>query len=199
MSYYWTCGSGWIELEFQTLEQIQHCTTPSQDASDAVTSLTVEPFIGRQLSKWDREKLRLTLKEYGAWDDVELSNHVENIRRMLWIAANDVMEEPELYGEESELPQQFESVSSTYGAPMGRPDFCHNAEAEVHLFRVRMVDGDYDDGGAYWGGGDGPALYCARDTEGEVQTFVRAANILDAVSVLRASYPDLIVILKQED
>lgn len=60
----------------------------------------------------------------------------------------------------------FESnVSSQYGAPMGRrsdkPSDLNGRK--VKLQRVRFVDGDYDAGGAYWGGGT--PLFCAWDDE----------------------------------
>lgn len=54
-------------------------------------------------------------------------------------------------------------VSSQYGAPMGRrsdPLDRFNG-AKVHLRRVRLVDGDYDPGGAYWG--VGAPLWCVWD------------------------------------
>lgn len=41
----------------------------------------------------DPEKVRAELKEYGAWDSAELSNHADNIRRLVWIAAGDISEE----------------------------------------------------------------------------------------------------------
>lgn len=52
-------------------------------------------------------------------------------------------------------------VSSRYGAPMGRRDY-GDAEAaaprSVYLFRMRMADGDYDVGGAYWGASSTPVF-----------------------------------------
>jgi hypothetical protein len=86
--------------------------------------------------------------------------------------------------------KQFTSVNSSRGAPMGRASFCDNEEAKVQLFRVRMVDYDYDDGGAYWGGGGTP-LYCARDKAGEVQLFYRADNREEARKAVLDEYPDL--------
>lgn len=89
------------------------------------------------------------------------------------------------------MKKQFDDVSGMYGAPMGRSDFVENEEATVTLFKVHMVDGDYDDGGAYWGG-SGP-LYCARDDEGKVQTFYRAESWEKAKAALLDDYPDLVV------
>lgn len=54
-------------------------------------------------------------------------------------------------------------VGSKYGAPMGRHDKILGDPVKLHLQRVRFVDGDYDEGGAYWGGGGKP-LYCAWNT-----------------------------------
>lgn len=41
----------------------------------------------------DSEELRLELKNYGAWDALELSDHVQNIKRIIWIAAGNLREE----------------------------------------------------------------------------------------------------------
>ena len=72
------------------------------------------------------------------------------------------------------------NVSSKYGAPMGRPsDPLESFQgARVQLRAVTMVDGDYDAGGAYWGGGRGtPGVWCAwgKDANGEsITAYVRA-------------------------
>ena len=87
---------------------------------------------------------------------------------------------------------QFEPVFAKYGAPLGRPDYCLDETATVTVFKVRMVDGDYDDGGAYWGGGKGTLpLYCAEDVNGDVRLFTRAPSLKDARNHLRECHPDL--------
>lgn len=72
------------------------------------------------------------------------------------------------------------NVSSRYGAPMGRPDNLPDnphAPVSLHLERLRMVDGDYDEGGAYWGGpGPAGAMYCAWNEQG-VRVYLRAINL----------------------
>ena len=76
------------------------------------------------------------------------------------------------------MSKPFElDVSSCYGAPMGRyEDKLEDFEGKAHLQRVPFVDGDYDKGGAYWGGGrDTPPLFCAWDDEGHAR-YVRAVN-----------------------
>jgi hypothetical protein len=54
--------------------------------------------------------------------------------------------------------KQFTDVCCKYGAPMGRPEFYYNFSGKARCFKVKLVDGCYDDGGAYWGSG---TLYCA--------------------------------------
>lgn len=72
------------------------------------------------------------------------------------------------------MPSQYTNVNSRYGAPMGRRNALPDGPTKLHLVeRVRMVDGDYDPGGAYWGAGFGVApLYVAWDENG-TQIFVR--------------------------
>ena len=71
------------------------------------------------------------------------------------------------------------NVSSRSGAPMGRrEDDVAAFEDPVYLQKVPMVDGDYDEGGAYWGSGSTP-LYCAWDRKGH-QVFIRAKDSFEA-------------------
>ena len=68
----------------------------------------------------------------------------------------------------------LERVNAKEGAPMGRqnklpPD--PSAPIKLRLHRLTMVDGDYDEGGAYWGGGGDPIRVAYDET---VLIFVRA-------------------------
>lgn len=74
--------------------------------------------------------------------------------------------------------KQFTKVSGRFGAPMGRQPIFDNPDATVTVFKVNMVDGDYDDGGAYWGGPPNDPLYCARG-DGFLD-FTRAKNQIEA-------------------
>jgi hypothetical protein len=69
------------------------------------------------------------------------------------------------------------SVSSKYGAPMGRRDDTH-LEGRCCIARVPLYDGDYDKGGAYWGGGGQP-LFCAWNADGA--RYCRASGLAEAV------------------
>ena len=54
------------------------------------------PAIKAQLDKIPTSDIRLELREYGAWSDVELLNDQENRLRILWIACGDITEENKL-------------------------------------------------------------------------------------------------------
>lgn len=54
----------------------------------------------------------------------------------------------------------FPPVGSSRGAPMGRPDILPDAPpASLHIKRATPTDGDYDQGGAYWGNLDRSPLF----------------------------------------
>jgi len=81
-----------------------------------------------------------------------------------------------------------------YGAPMGRRSW--GAPALVpderplvfHLRRIALIDGDYDVGGAYWGG-PGP-LFWYGDDESEVSIFIRAGSRAAAKSEVLKNFPN---------
>lgn len=78
-------------------------------------------------------------------------------------------------------------VGSKYGAPMGRPqDDVEDFVGPVYLQKVAFFDGDYDEGGAYWGGGSTP-LYCAWDDEGHA-IYIRAKDSFEAKKKLPAKW-----------
>lgn len=82
-------------------------------------------------------------------------------------------------------------VSSKFGAQMGRPDRKpDNDDQRFYLVKLRQVDGDYDQGGAYWGFGRGSLpvyRYVPEDLSGEC--FLRARNRLGAKIQIRRLYP----------
>ena len=41
----------------------------------------------------DPEKVKAELREYGAWDAEELADEEQNLLRIVWIAASDIVEE----------------------------------------------------------------------------------------------------------
>ena len=81
------------------------------------------------------------------------------------------------------MKKELPNVSCKYGAPMGRcnviPDDIHTA-GKLYLNKLKWVDGDYDQGGAYWGMGN-PIYRAYGETETEcIEIFVRAIDRDDA-------------------
>lgn len=87
---YWTDSSLYIELNI-TKKQAYSCYHPGPCDSD-IQVLRDVPAIKRQLDKLNPETVALVLKVYGAWDDDDLSNHDDNLDRLLWIACGDIVE-----------------------------------------------------------------------------------------------------------
>lgn len=84
--------------------------------------------------------------------------------------------------------QQMPTVDGKYGAPMGRHGHHQDyAGAKARCFRLRFVDGCYDDGGAYWGS---PANVYAVKGEG-ILLFTRAKSRAAAKAVFREKVPEL--------
>lgn len=87
--------------------------------------------------------------------------------------------------------KQLEKVDCSRGAPMGRDSYgsvqtC--GPRSVRVFKVVLQDG-YDDGGAYWGSGQGVLpLYCALSEEYGFRAFVRAPNRNKAIEELRIEH-----------
>lgn len=64
----------------------------SGQCDDAVKIIAKKPYIERQFANIDNSKLINELKEYGAWDNVELQDKQANIERIIWIACGDIKE-----------------------------------------------------------------------------------------------------------
>jgi len=62
---------------------------PGDCEKDLVKMMQLEE-IQTELNKIDPENLRKELKEYGAWTEEELSNHNDNLMRILWIACCNI-------------------------------------------------------------------------------------------------------------
>jgi len=83
----WFSGN-YVELQL-TLKQAEMASHAGQ-CDDDVRFLSRLPSVARQLRELNPENLRRELKEYGAWDESELSDHEQNCQRILWIAAGDI-------------------------------------------------------------------------------------------------------------
>jgi len=87
---WFSTSSGRIEIEM-TMAQAESAAHPGQCDAD-VLALSNNRKIRRQLEALDPELVREELREYGAWDEEELADHAQNLQRLLWIAAGDIVE-----------------------------------------------------------------------------------------------------------
>jgi hypothetical protein len=87
---WWTESLGRIELNI-TKAQAASCAHMGFCDADIAILRTV-PAIRRQLNKLDPDLVRDALKEYGAWNLTEMSDHDANLSRLLWIACCDITE-----------------------------------------------------------------------------------------------------------
>lgn len=92
------------------------------------------------------------------------------------------------------------SGSSARGAQMGRSNILPtniNEPIKLRMEKLRWVDGDYDQFGAYWGAGND--IYCAYayvnepiDYDFSVCIFVRAPHRTAAKMLVRDKMPEVI-------
>ena len=76
-----------------TLAQAESAGHSGQCDKD-VEALASMPAIRRQLKKLNPEDVRAELKSTGGWSEAgELANHEENLLRVVWLAACQIMEE----------------------------------------------------------------------------------------------------------
>lgn len=64
----------------------------SGDVTSSIKEFMQDEEIKAELAKIDREELIKELTDYGAWDDEELSDHRENLMRILWIAIGNIQD-----------------------------------------------------------------------------------------------------------
>ena len=75
-----------------TLRQAESCSHPG-DCEHDVRMLMEHPLIKRQRKRIDPDLIRQELKEHGCWSEEELQDDDMSWVRILWIGANDIVEE----------------------------------------------------------------------------------------------------------
>ena len=87
---HWTDSYGFIEL---TITKAQaHAGHHQGQCDQDIADLRRVPSIKKQLDRLDPDRVREVLRDYGAWDQAELSDHDANLDRLLWIACGDIVE-----------------------------------------------------------------------------------------------------------
>lgn len=90
MENFWSSSSGRIELNISKNQAA--IGYHSGDCDEDISALAHNAGIASQLATLDPAIVAAELKEYGAWDSAELSDHAANLRRLLWIACGDIVE-----------------------------------------------------------------------------------------------------------
>jgi len=76
-----------------TKNDARACSHQEQCDGDVEDYLRHCKAINRQLGKIGPDGIRAELEEYGAWDTEELADDNANRKRIVWIAAGNIMEE----------------------------------------------------------------------------------------------------------
>jgi len=87
---WFSTSSGRIELQISKNQA--HLGYRSGKCDLDVMALSQVPSIAKQLARIDRDTLRAELREYGAWSDEELTDHCQNLQRLLWLACGDIVD-----------------------------------------------------------------------------------------------------------
>jgi uncharacterized Fe-S cluster protein YjdI len=77
-----------LRLTFADAKKCSH----SGECTADVMEVMKKPYVRKQLATLNQDKLLSELSDYGAWDEIELSNHPENLMRWVWISAGDIVE-----------------------------------------------------------------------------------------------------------
>lgn len=82
---------------------------------------------------------------------------------------------------------------SNRGAPTGRSEIVPaDGRTKLSIARVPMIDGDYDAGGAYWGGPPALPLWCAWTSKRpDVALWERALTVKEAKAKLLERWPHI--------
>lgn len=89
--HWFTSSCGHVEMQISA----EHAREGSHQGAcdDDIAALRKVPYIKAQLDALDAHKLAEELRGYGAWDEVQLADHDENLSRVLWLACGDIVEE----------------------------------------------------------------------------------------------------------
>lgn len=81
----------YVELEIPKflVESIPMSGSADNAIEEIVNDEVLKPF----LQDIDKDALVKELMDYGAWDEVELRDHKENLKRFIWVKGLDYLEE----------------------------------------------------------------------------------------------------------
>lgn len=74
-------------------EDVVHLCYHTGDCLDDIERCMQLTEVKAELAKIDPVALIRELGEYGAWEEEDLKDHNENLKRILWIAAGNIQDE----------------------------------------------------------------------------------------------------------
>lgn len=107
---YFTTSSGRIEL-YMSLQQAESVSGQGQQIEN-IRVLMKQQSIIDQTKNIDNNILVSELDEYGAWDVEQLSDHEDNLERLLWLAGCDISENTRTL--KQEIQAEFPEYTNDY-------------------------------------------------------------------------------------
>jgi hypothetical protein len=89
MKKIWFSGNYGVEFQM-TLAQAKRGS--HQGSCDSDVKVLVEE-LANELEQIDPVQLKRELADYGAWNERELANHQDNLERIVWLAAGNILDE----------------------------------------------------------------------------------------------------------
>ena len=87
---WYTSSHGTVQLRMTYKQAASAAHSGACDVG--VRRLLHTPAIARQLADIEPAMLARALRDYGAWGDAELRDHNQNLRRIVWVAAGEIMD-----------------------------------------------------------------------------------------------------------
>jgi hypothetical protein len=146
--FYWCDGSGQVELMLTGYEA-SRCSMQGDCTQAIEGELGDNDSLRARLEAIDTQTLADCLAEYTDWD---VDDHQENLRRVLWIAAGDIQDQPEQYAEDdqyADIPSQaiYGFAESLDTSELGGLPECYRGQ-KVYEINIGTKDAAY--GGWYF-------------------------------------------------
>ena len=80
-------------IELQLTRKEAHIASHQGQCDEDVRYVSQLPKVARQLRKLTPAQVRDALKPFGAWDETDLADHNQNLQRLVWVAAGQIVDE----------------------------------------------------------------------------------------------------------
>lgn len=87
---WFTSSSGLVVFQLKLVDVVG--CSHSGRCDDDVAAAKKTDYLTKQLAEIDPKRLRQELREYGAWNAKDLSDHQANLDRIVWLAAGEIQD-----------------------------------------------------------------------------------------------------------